>query len=138
VAALRDLPAPWLPEALDALPVEVRGELGALLPRTLPVPSGERFTGRFGQGRLYELLLELLGRLAADRAPVLLVLEDMHWADRSSRDLLAFLARNLRGQRLALAATYRTDELQGEHPLRRLVPELTRRPTVLRIELAPL
>ena len=83
-------------------------------------------------------MLELLARLAADRAPVLLVLEDMHWADRSSRDLLAFLARNLRGQRLALAATYRTDELQASIRCAAWSPSFTRRPTVLRIELAPL
>ena len=138
VAALRDLPGAWLPDALDALPDEVRDELGALLPRTAQPSSEERFAGRFGQGRLYELLLELLGRLATDRAPVLLVLEDLHWADRSSRDLLAFLARNLHDERLVVVGTYRTDELEGDHPLRRLVPELARRPTVLRVELEPL
>ena len=55
---------------------------------------------------------------------MLLVLEDVQWADRSSRDLLAFLARNLREQRVAVVATYRTDELEAEHPLRRLVAEL--------------
>ena len=103
-----------------------------------PAPSGDRFAGRFGQGRLYELLFELLHRLTVERAPVLLVLEDLHWADRSSCELLAFLARNLHAERLAVAATYRTDELAGEHPLRRLVPELARRPTVLRVELRPL
>ena len=51
------------------------------------------------------------GRLAADAAPVLVVLEDLHWADRSTRDFLAFLARNLRAERIAFALTYRTGEL---------------------------
>jgi DNA-binding CsgD family transcriptional regulator/tetratricopeptide (TPR) repeat protein len=140
VAALRDLPIGWAAEALDALPVEAREELAALLPRALPAPSGTpaRFSGRFGQGRLYELLLDLLGRLARDEAPVLVVLEDVHWADRSSHDLLAFLARNLRDERVAVVATYRTDELDARHPLRRLLPELARRPAVVRVELAPL
>ena len=47
------------------------------------------------QARLFELLLGLLGRLG-ERAPVVLVVEDLHWADQSTRDLLAFLVRNLR------------------------------------------
>jgi DNA-binding CsgD family transcriptional regulator/tetratricopeptide (TPR) repeat protein len=140
VAALRDLPDGWAAEDLDALPGEARAELGALLPRALPAPAEApaRFSGRFGQGRLYELLLDLLGRLANEVAPVLLVLEDVQWADRSSRDLLAFLARNLRDERVAVVATYRTDELEETHPLRRLVTELVRRPTVVRVALTPL
>ncbi|MEA2132498.1 MAG: hypothetical protein QOC68_407 [Solirubrobacteraceae bacterium] len=139
VAALRDLPEDWAAEALEALPREARDELGALLPRALaPSEAPARFSGRFGQGRLYELLLDLLDRLASEVAPVLLVLEDVHWADRSSRDLLAFLARNLRAERVAVVATYRTDELEEAHPLRRLVPELVRRNTVVRVGLTPL
>ena len=94
------------------------GELGALL------PSGA--SGQYGMARLCELVLDLLGRLAVT-APVLLVLEDLHWADRSTRDFLAFLA-DLRDERLAVAATYRTGELPRGHPLRRLLTELARRP----------
>src|SRR5204862_1542923 len=103
-------------------------------------PGGSRadnrseLSGRYGQGRLCELLLELLGELA----PLAVVLEDVHWADRSSRDLIEFLARNLRGERVALVLTYRTGELAPGHPLRRLVAELGRRPVVSRIELEPL
>ena len=69
---------------------------------------------------------------------MLLVLEDVHWADRSSHDLLAFLARNLRDERLAIVATYRTDELAEQHAWRRLVHELVRRRNVLRVTLSPL
>jgi ATP/maltotriose-dependent transcriptional regulator MalT len=135
-----DLPYAPVIAALRDLPGDARAELGALLPGSPPAPESppERFSGRFGQGRLYELLLDVLGRLAAGRAPLLLVLEDIHWADRSSRDLLAFLARNLRDERLAVAVTYRTGELDGGHPLRRLVPELSRRPSVVRVDLEPL
>ena len=68
---------------------------------------------------------------------MLVVLEDIHWADRSTRELLAFLARNLRAERIVVLATYRVDD---ELPagLRRLAVELGRRRTVLRIELEPL
>ena len=102
VAALRDLPADWLDAYLDELSAEARGALAAVLPREAP--------GGGGPGRLYELLLDLLGRLAAERAPVLLVLEDIHWADRSTLALLAFLARNLRSERIVVLATYRVDD----------------------------
>jgi DNA-binding CsgD family transcriptional regulator/tetratricopeptide (TPR) repeat protein len=129
VAALRDLPGEWLEAYLDERSEEARGALAAVLPREAP--------GGGGPGRLYELLLDLLGRLAAERAPVLLVLEDVHWADRSTLALLTFLARNLRAERLVVLATYRVDE-ELSPVVRRLASELGRRRTVRRIELEPL
>ena len=124
VAALRD--ADWAAEYLDGLPAEARGALAAVLPREA--------SGAGGPARLYELLL---GLLAAAPAPVLLVLEDVHWADRSTLALLAFLARNLRTERLLVVVTYRVDD-ELPAALRRLAAELSRRRTVLRIELEPL
>jgi predicted ATPase len=73
----------------------------------------------------------------AERSPVLLVLEDLHWADRATRDLVAFLARTLRSGRVTLAVSYRSDELHRRHPLRPLLAELVRLPVVERLELAP-
>ncbi|HEY6592202.1 MAG TPA: AAA family ATPase, partial [Actinomycetota bacterium] len=73
----------------------------------------------------------------AERSPVVLVLEDLHWADRATRDLLAFLVRTLRGGRVALVASYRSDELHRRHPLRPLLAELVRLPDLERIDLAP-
>lgn len=67
----------------------------------------------------------------------MLALEDLHWADRSTRDFLTFLARTLRNGKVAVLATYRTDDLHRRHPLRPLLAELTRLPHVRRIELAP-
>ena len=66
----------------------------------------------------------------------MLVVEDLHWADRSTRDLLAFLVRNLRHGRLLLVATYRSDELHRRHPLRPFLAELDRGRRVERLELA--
>ena len=63
-------------------------------------------------------------------APVLLVVEDLHWADGSTRDLLRFLVRAAAAERLALVATYRTDDLHRGHPLRPYVAELARDPRV--------
>ena len=70
--------------------------------------------------------------------PVLLVLEDLHWADRSTRDLVTFLSRMLHRERVALIGTYRTDDLHRRHPLRPVVAELLRLPGVIAVELAPL
>jgi DNA-binding CsgD family transcriptional regulator len=87
------------------------------------------------RARLFEQVLTLLERLAED-AVVVLVIEDAHWADRSTRDLLAFLI----GSQQALAnvliiVTYRSDELHRSHPLRPLLAELGRLGWVERMEL---
>jgi len=68
--------------------------------------------------------------------PLILVVEDIHWADRSTRDLLAFLARTLRAERIIIA-THRTDEVFRGHPLRTFLPELYRARAVQRLELRP-
>jgi DNA-binding CsgD family transcriptional regulator len=98
-------------------------------PATLAAGSGDQL-------RLFEAVLALLDRLGA-RTPVLLVLEDLHWADRSTRTFLGFLARSLRSERVAVLATYRRDELHRRHPLRPLLGELERLDRVRVLELEP-
>ncbi|MFF3878260.1 AAA family ATPase [Streptomyces sp. NPDC001978] len=99
-----------------------------------------------GRLRLFEGVAGLLADLA-DLAPLLLVLEDLHWADQSSRDLLRFLlsrgvlqrsAGGVPTHRLAVFASYRADDLHRRHPLRPLLAELVRLPSVERLELRPL
>ncbi|MGW3208590.1 helix-turn-helix transcriptional regulator [Streptomyces sp. NPDC001135] len=124
----------------DALPEEftaaARGqeeELARLLP-----DLGEAGAGRHdeqGTARLFELTARLLERIAAAQ-PVVLVLEDLHWADASTRHLLAYLVRTLRAGRLLVLASYRSDDIHRRHPLRPLLAELDRLRTVRRIELA--
>ena len=87
--------------------------------------------------RLFEAVLDVLGRLALER-PIVLVLEDLHWADPSSRALLTFLAGRLRDERLVLIGTYRSDELTRRHPLLPLLALLERLPSVERIDLSRL
>jgi DNA-binding CsgD family transcriptional regulator/tetratricopeptide (TPR) repeat protein len=90
-----------------------------------------------GQLQVFDAVLSVLDDLTAV-TPVLLVVEDLHWSDRSSRDLLFFLLSRLTGQRLVVLATYRSDDLHRRHPLRPLLSELVRLPQVERIDLAPL
>lgn len=87
--------------------------------------------------RLFEGVLTVLSEISAERT-VVLVVEDLHWADESTRDLLRFLLTRLRDRRLLIIATYRSDDLHRRHPLRPWLAELTRLSTVDRLELPSL
>ena len=90
------------------------------------------------RAHLFEGFLTLLERLAAQR-PLAAIIEDAHWADRSSRDLLAFLIGYQRAVgNLLIIVTFRSDELHRTHPLRPLLAELARIDWVDRSELPPL
>jgi DNA-binding CsgD family transcriptional regulator len=133
--ALRGLGRGLEPEALDELVGPGRPLLARLLPeleRGEEPASAGTAAGSSGQARLFEALLALLERLA-DRSPTVLVVEDLHWADRSTLDLLAFLVRNLQAG-LLVVLTYRTDELHRRHPLRPFLAELDRSGRAERLE----
>ena len=122
-------------EVAGLLPGGAAGELASLLPE-LGSPPAEG-DPEMSRGRLFGLVLTLLERLACER-PLVLVIEDVHWADRSSGDLLAFLVRNLRHGPVLLVVTFRSDELDGAPGLGRLVAELGRMDGVMRLQLARL
>jgi predicted ATPase len=120
VGAVRELVGPSWPELARLLPA-----LGA------SDRSGQ--SEQAAQARLFELLLGLLRRVG-EQAPLVLVVEDLHWADRSTRDLLAFLVRNLRRERILVVVTYRNDE-PGQQRLGPYLAELDRGGPVQRLEL---
>ncbi|HEY7146261.1 MAG TPA: ATP-binding protein, partial [Streptosporangiaceae bacterium] len=120
-------------ELADVLGPARRG-LGRLLPELDPGGAAEQAADGVQVSQLLELVLGLLGRLSA-RRPLLLVLEDLHWSDQSTRELVAFLIRSLRGVRVVLLATYRSDELNRRHPLRPLIASWDRLRTVQHVEL---
>jgi DNA-binding CsgD family transcriptional regulator/tetratricopeptide (TPR) repeat protein len=133
VEALRPLVGVLDAGELERVLGGARGELARLVPE-LGSPDGRRpAEAPLAPMRLFELLLGVLHRLA-ERGPVLLVVEDLHWADQSIRDLLGFLHRNLRGG-VALVLTYRSDELHRRHPLRPFLAELDRSGRAERLEL---
>jgi DNA-binding CsgD family transcriptional regulator/tetratricopeptide (TPR) repeat protein len=138
VAALRPLARDGDP-ALDALPEGAHAELTRLLPglglpATAPVETEDVGAA---QSRLFEALISLLEQLGSEYAVVLMI-EDLHWADRSTRNFLTFLARSLCRERVLVVSSYRPDELHRRHPLRPLLAELERGDRARRIELAPL
>ncbi len=86
---------------------------------------------------LFAAMHSLLEEAAAE-SPVLLVIEDCHWADQSTRDLLSFLFSRPFAAPVAIVASYRADDLHRRHPLRRQVAEWSRLGGVERLQLGPL
>src|SRR5581483_6465870 len=105
-------------EVRDRVPVELR-------------PAGDPEDDRW---RLFQAVTGFL-RNAAQVQPVLLVLEDLHWADRGTLDYLLHLARNLTGARLLVLVTYRDVEVDRAHPLSGTLAELRRVAAFQRIAL---
>src|SRR5947209_8636898 len=135
VDVLRTLMRTMGSEELDVAIGPARLELARLLPeldpqRTMTVAT----VGGDRNAALLELVLGVIQRLAADR-PLMLVFEDLHWADRSTLDLVALAVRALRAARVLLIVTFRSDELHRSHPLRALIAGWERVRSVRRFEI---
>ena len=89
------------------------------------------------QERLFAEVTGFFTEAAAQRAMVVL-LDDLHWADQASLDLLRVLAREVRSHPILVVATYRSDELTRRHPLYQLIPLLAREARAVRLEVRPL
>ena len=108
------------------------GDTGAE-PSASPDGGAEPGSG-VARARLFEAVLLLLGRLGAE-APLLLVIEDVHWADPASRDLVTFLVRNLTTEPVLLLLSLRSDGLAPDDPTVRWLAELERDRRFERIDL---
>jgi predicted ATPase/DNA-binding CsgD family transcriptional regulator len=133
VAALRGL-VRENDRVLDRLSAATRAGLAQLIPEIDPeaatVDDGDRH-------RPFEALLTLLETMA-EEGPMVLWLDDAHWADHATRDFLAFLAASLADDtRLLTVIAYRSDQLHRRHPMRPLLAELGRGRRVRRLELSP-
>ncbi|WP_347585225.1 AAA family ATPase [Streptomyces sp. B6B3] len=111
------------------------GELTRLLPElgtadAVAAPSAHEQD----RGRLFELTARLLESLTAERRLVIAI-EDLHWSDRSTRELLGYLFRSLQRGRVLLVSTFRSDDIHRRHPLRPFLAELDRLRAVRRLEL---
>ncbi|MDQ1680252.1 MAG: hypothetical protein QOI42_1111, partial [Frankiaceae bacterium] len=113
-----------------------RRELARLLPELDPDADADATTtaDTGSTAQMFELLLGLFGRLSAEQ-PLVLIVEDLHWADQSTLDFVAFLSRTMRGLRILLVASYRSDEMHRRHPLRPLLSAWERSRDVARLEL---
>ncbi|MBO0792286.1 MAG: AAA family ATPase, partial [Ktedonobacteraceae bacterium] len=129
---------PWQRQKMSERPT-IFQPLCALLPdlqlppSTMPVslsPEQEQL-------RLWEAARELL-TIISENSPLLIALDDLQWADGSSCELLAYLARHLRGYPVVIVATCRDNELPASHPLRSLMTDLQRENAIESVSLPPL
>jgi DNA-binding CsgD family transcriptional regulator/tetratricopeptide (TPR) repeat protein len=132
VDALRTLARTTPAADLDQLLGPARPELARLLPELAGGDGPPALAGSTAQ--LFELVLGVLGRIGTDR-PLVLVVEDLHWADRSTLDLVAFLVRTLQGMPVLLVVTYRSDEVDRRSPLRPLLSTWERMREVEQVQL---
>jgi DNA-binding CsgD family transcriptional regulator/tetratricopeptide (TPR) repeat protein len=131
-----------LPEVVqhvaDAHPSLARLQPGRrMMAATGATPSSRVEGEMLDRADLFAAMHSLLEEAAAV-SPVLLVIEDCHWADQSTRDLLSFLFSRPFEARVAIVASYRADDLHRRHPLRRQVAEWSRLRGVERLQLGPL
>jgi predicted ATPase len=107
---------------------EIIAEVREKLPGLEAPPALEPEQARF---RLFDSIATFL-KNAAQTQPLVLVLDDLHWADKPSLLLLQFLARQLAGSRLLLVGCYRDVELSRQHPLSEALAQLSREPVFQR------
>jgi DNA-binding CsgD family transcriptional regulator len=131
IGAVRDASRQLGTADVEASLGRVRDLLGLVSP-----PAEQGVSGLL-KTSLFESLLQGVARLAESR-PVVLVFEDLQWADSVSVQVIDFLTRNLVDRPVMLIASFRTDEIEQDRPLRRLVSELSRHGRAYDLELAGL
>jgi DNA-binding CsgD family transcriptional regulator/tetratricopeptide (TPR) repeat protein len=123
------------PEVLRRSP-DIRSALASLIPEL-----GEKDDRRDepAPDKLRELnaLTDALHGFATEH-PLVLIVEDIHWADSASLELLQHFASRIESSRILIVATFRPEDLKHQRVLRSLAAKLERRPEVLRVELGPL
>ena len=144
---LGDAPPPYLPftEAFGRLAADhpelvehllaEHPAIARLLPRHGPRERGT--DDRVERGELFESVLGFLEVLARDQ-PLLVIVEDVHWADQATRDLLGFLFTRLQNHPITMLVSFRSDDLHRRHPLRPTLAQWARLPAVARLHLDPL
>ncbi|MFZ0157981.1 MAG: AAA family ATPase, partial [Kineosporiaceae bacterium] len=140
--ALPYLPITEIVARITAQLPELAAEVGRRHPALLRLEPGQRVIGAadgdsLGRGALFVAVREVLEQAAA-LGPLLVVLEDAHWADSSTRDLLSYLLTRPVMGRVGLVVSYRTDDLHRRHPLRPLTAQWARLRGVHRLQLGPL
>jgi DNA-binding CsgD family transcriptional regulator/tetratricopeptide (TPR) repeat protein len=122
--------------AVQAVAGRAAPDLARIVP-ALGAAEEARDQELWAQTRLYEALLDLIRRLA-ERGPLVLQLEDLHWADAGTLAATSYLLRAVHAEPVTVVATFRSDEITRRHPLRPWLAEIARTDRVERIDLVPL
>lgn len=132
---------------IEQMGTGVRPMLGLCDPLSTPRPLGPLVDMASGAAPALQQLIEagasrdrLLPAvlLELQRGPMLMVVEDVHWADEATLDLLRYLGRRLERAPSLVLVTYREDEIWSQHPLKRLLGDLATAPAVRRLKVEPL
>ncbi len=126
-----------LESALASVPQYARVEAGRLLPQLQSADAGGGPSGWWRRARMFSGVAELLAALARG-ARLVIVIEDVHWADSATLDFLTFLARGGRGEAVTVVATCRSDEVPLEPHVTRWLAHVRAGGQVEEIRLAPL
>jgi DNA-binding SARP family transcriptional activator len=126
---LHRFPNVWLAEVARLLPELT--EVCPDLPPNAPLPPA------YQHGRLFEGIARFVAH-ASLRQPLILFLDDLHWADRPTLELLHYVARKVVGERVLLAGAFRGEELSEGSLLLRFLRAMGREGTLHRIDLQPL
>src|SRR4029079_14694046 len=116
--------------AADDLPRRVRSEIARLLPHLSLHDSDAAGADESGQHLLFEAVVELLAHVAS-RTRLVLVIDDLHWVDPASGELLRYVANNLGRVPILLVATYRAEYAAAERDLLARLARLATRQIVL-------
>lgn len=127
---LENLSPQWLAESARLLP-----ELFDLFPN---LPGAKPLEGPGAQTRFFEAIAQFILALCAGPAPGIMFIDDLHWADAASLDLLSYLVRRVRRHPLLILSTWRAEELTTGHRLDRLLGESQRAGTATQISLSRL
>ena len=114
-----------------------QSELAVLLPAGARPGAVAASLGESERYRIHDAVVRLLSELGGG-APLVVQIEDLHWADEATLELFAYLVRKLHGAPVLLLGTYRSDELHRQHPLRPVLAELARTRQVRELTLRPL
>ena len=125
-----------LPDVVETVS-GIHPALGRLQPGRRMLSGASEDAGSVDRGDLFEAMHSLLSAAAA-KAPLLLVIEDAHWADQSTRDMISFLFSRPFADPVGLVVSYRAEDLHRRHPLRGQVAEWSRVRGVERLQLNPL
>lgn len=136
---LGDSAIPFQPfaEVLSGLDHDTRAAMSEAMPPLGPLMWGAAAGSGVDRGELFSSVVAALELLAASQ-PLLLVIEDAHWADTSTRHLIRYVLSQRYEGAVRIVVSYRSDDLHRRHPLRTDVAEWSRMPHVQRLELGPL
>jgi DNA-binding SARP family transcriptional activator len=126
---LCQIPTVWLAEVARLLP-----ELGEIFPDVLlsvPLPPSRQ------KSRLFEGVAQFIVCVSREQ-PLVIFLDDLHWADRPTLELLHYVARQAAGEKVLLVGAFRGEEVEEDHPLTRLLREMSKERALTRLELQPL